>query len=91
MKTREEAAAVSMKRGTDLDCNEPGNDYMPYLNAVKQGILPEKDLDISVKRLMRARMLLGMFDPPDMVKYAQTPISENDSANASGAGVASGA
>ncbi len=78
-KTREEAAAVSMLRGTDLDCNEPGNDYMPYLNAVKQGLLSEKYLDVSVKRLMRARMLLGMFDPPDMVSYAQTPFSENDS------------
>jgi beta-glucosidase len=81
VKTREEAAAVSMTRGTDLDCNEPGNDYSPYLNAVKQGLLPEKDLDVAVKRLMRARMLLGMFDPPDMVKYAQIPFSENDSAD----------
>lgn len=80
VKTREEAAAVSMTRGTDLDCNEPGNDSTPYLNAVKQGLLKEKDLDISVKRLMRARMLLGMFDPPEMVKYAQIPYSENNSA-----------
>jgi beta-glucosidase len=78
-KTLEEAAAVSMKRGTDLDCNDPGNNYSAYVNAVKQGLLSEMDLDIAVKRLMRARMELGMFDPPEMVKYAQTPISENDS------------
>jgi beta-glucosidase len=81
VKTREEAVAISMTRGTDLDCNDPGNNYMPYLNAVKQGLLAEKDLDISVKRLMRARMLLGMFDPPEMVKYAQIPFSENDTAD----------
>ena len=31
------------------------------------------------KRLMRARFRLGMFDPPEMVKYAQIPYSENDS------------
>jgi beta-glucosidase len=78
-KTLEEADAVSMKRGTDLDCNDPGDYYKGYLNAVKQGLLPEKDLDTAVKRLMRARFLLGMFDPPEMVKYAQTPLSENDS------------
>lgn len=77
--TREEAVAISMKRGTDLDCNEPAGGFHPYVNAVKQGLLPEKDLDTAVKRLMRARMRLGMFDPPEMVKYAQIPISENDS------------
>jgi beta-glucosidase len=77
--TLDEAAAISMKRGTDLDCNEPGDDYSRYLNAVKQGFLSEKELDIAVKRLMRARFELGMFDPPEVVNYAQTPISENDS------------
>lgn len=79
VQTREEAVAVSMTRGTDLDCNDPGNDYTPYVNALKQGLLKEKDLDTSVKRLMRARMLLGMFDPPEQVPYAQIPISENNS------------
>ncbi len=78
-KTLEEAAAISMQRGTDLDCNDPGDNYSAYLNAVKQRLLSEQDLDTAVKRLMRARMELGMFDPPEMVKYAQTPISENDS------------
>ena len=68
-----------MKRGTDLDCNEPGNDYSFYVDAVKQGLLPEKDLDTAVKRLFRARFELGMFDPPSMVKYASTPLSEIES------------
>ncbi len=77
--TLPEAAAVSMKRGTDLECNIPGNDYSQYVEAVKQGLLPEKDLDEAVKRLMRARLQLGMFDPPSMVPYAQIPFSENDS------------
>ena len=34
----------------------------------------------SLKRLFTARMRLGMFDPPEMVPYAQTPESEIDSA-----------
>jgi beta-glucosidase len=77
--TLAEAGAVSMRRGTDLDCNEPGNDYSRYLDAVKQGRLAERDLDVAVMRLFRARFELGMFDPPEMVPYARTPMSENDS------------
>ena len=74
-----EAAALAMKRGTDLDCNVPGGDASAFVDAVKQGLLPESVLDTSVKRLFRARFQLGMFDPPEMVKYAQIPFSENDS------------
>ena len=77
--TMAEAAALAMKSGTDLDCNVPGSDASPFVDAVKQGLLPESDLDTSVKRLFRARFQLGMFDPPEMVKYAQIPFSENDS------------
>jgi beta-glucosidase len=75
--TLEQAAAVSMKLGTDLDCS--GKDSSRYVAAVKQGLLTEKDLDTSVKRLMRARFELGMFDPPSMVKYASIPYSEIES------------
>jgi beta-glucosidase len=76
--TLPEAGAISIKRGTDLDCNDTGSDYSRYVAAVKQGLLTEAELDVSVKRLMRARMLLGMFDPPELVKYQQTPYSEMD-------------
>jgi beta-glucosidase len=78
-KTLAEAGAISLKRGTDLDCNEPGDDYSRYADAVKQGLVSEKDLDVAVKRLFRARFALGMFDPPQSVAYAQTPISEANS------------
>ena len=44
-----------------------------------QGLLSEADLDRSLKRLFTARMRLGMFDPPSMVPYANTPPSEIDS------------
>jgi beta-glucosidase len=80
VKTRAEAGAVSLKRGTDLDCNEPGNDYSLYTDAIKQGLMAEKELDVAVKRVMHARFALGMFDPPEMVAYASTPMSEVDTA-----------
>jgi beta-glucosidase len=85
VKTVAEAAAVSLKAGTDNDCADyigtvqDDSDYVRYVDAVKQGLLSEKDVDVSVKRLLTARFRLGMFDPPEMVKYAQTPDSENDS------------
>ena len=52
---------------------------MRYIDAVKQGFLSEADIDVALRRLFMARFRLGMFDPPEMVKYAQTPDSENDS------------
>ncbi len=83
-KTKEEAAAISLKRGMDNECVDfthkvPDNsDYVKYINAVKNGYLTEKEIDIALRRLFRARFLLGMFDPPEMVPYAQIPYSEND-------------
>jgi beta-glucosidase len=76
--TLAEAAALAMKRGSDLDCTV-GSDSSPFVDAVKQGLLPESVLDTSVKRLFRGRFQLGMFDPPEKVRYAQIPFSENDS------------
>jgi beta-glucosidase len=74
----ESAAAISLKKGTDLECEDKGNNYSKYLNAVKQGLITEQELDTAVKRLFRARFALGMFDPPEMVAYARISISEND-------------
>ena len=44
-----------------------------FIDAVKQGLLTEKEIDVSLRRLFTARFRLGMFDPPEMVQYAQTP------------------
>ena len=83
--TMAEAAAISLKRGTDNDCADFGqkaadnSDYVKYVDAVKQGFLSEKEIDVTLKRLFTARFRLGLFDPPELVKYAQTPDSEIDS------------
>ncbi len=74
--TPEEASAMAVKAGTDLNC---GSVYArSLLNAVKQGLVSEQEINISVKRLIMARMKLGMFDPNDKVKYAQIPLSVVD-------------
>ena len=81
-KTMAETAALSLQRGTDNECIDsyskaPDNsDYKKYLDAVSGGLLTEAEIDTSVRRLLRARFRLGMFDPPEMVKYAQVSDSE---------------
>ena len=80
-----EAAAISLQTGMDNECIDfrtpmkDNSDYIKYLNAVKEGLLTEKQIDVTLHRLFRARFMLGLFDPPEMVPYAQIPFSENDS------------
>lgn len=75
VKDASEASALAVKAGCDLTC---GNEYASLLQAVKSGLITEKVIDVSVRRLMAARIRLGMFDPPEMVPYSQIPISMND-------------
>jgi beta-glucosidase len=75
VKTPEEAAALAVKTGTDLNC---GRTYRYLLKAVEKGLINEAEIDVAVERLFEARFRLGMFDPPERVKYAQIPFSEND-------------
>jgi beta-glucosidase len=74
VKTVAEASAISVKAGTDLTC---GGEYKSLLQAVKNGLITEAEIDVAVKRLMRTRFRLGMFDPPEMVAYARIPYSMN--------------
>ncbi|MHC5161638.1 MAG: glycoside hydrolase family 3 protein [Planctomycetota bacterium] len=72
----EEAATIGLRRGCDLNC---GDVYQKsLLEAVQKGLISEGEIDLAVYRLMLARMKLGMFDPPEMVPYAQIPHSVND-------------
>lgn len=69
-----EAAAQAIKAGTDLEC---GVDYKNLVAAVERGILSESDIDRAVKRVFTARFKLGMFDPDNIVPYAQIPFFVN--------------
>jgi beta-glucosidase len=73
----EEAAADAVYHGTDLECGNSA--YKALIQGVKDNKTNEKQIDISVKRLFMIRFRLGMFDPPAMVKYAQTPASALES------------
>ena len=72
------SAIDALIHGTDVEC---GNSvYIKLLEAVKQGSVKESQLDISLRRLFMIRFRLGMFDPPEMVPYANVKQSELESA-----------
>ncbi|HOK96433.1 MAG TPA: glycoside hydrolase family 3 N-terminal domain-containing protein, partial [Anaerohalosphaeraceae bacterium] len=71
-----QAAAIGLRRGCDLECGQVYQRWL--LDAVQAGMMDEGQIDRAVWRLMLARMKLGMFDPPEMVPYAQIPYSVND-------------
>jgi beta-glucosidase len=73
--TPEAAAADAVKAGDDLCC---GTDYNSLLRAVRERLISEAEIDTAVGRILEARFRLGLFDPPDKVRFAQIPISEND-------------
>jgi beta-glucosidase len=76
-KSEAEASALAVKAGTDLAC---GSEYASLIQAVKNNLISEAEIDTALKRLMTARFRLGMFDPPEMVPFTRIPYSENDSA-----------
>ena len=84
-KTQAEASALALQRGMDNECIDfskvkDDHDYKPYLDAYKQGILKESDIDRALIRLFTARIKLGMFDPPELVPYSKIDEKELDSA-----------
>lgn len=73
----ESSATDAVLHGTDVECGN--HTYKTLMQAVKDGKLSEKDIDVSLKRLFTIRFRLGMFDPTSMVKYAEIPISNLES------------
>ncbi|MBE0650993.1 MAG: glycoside hydrolase family 3 C-terminal domain-containing protein [Bacteroidales bacterium] len=77
VRTPEEAAAVGVKAGTDVDLRTTYPNYL--YKAVKAGLISEKDIDRSVARILTVKFRLGMFDPQSMVPYSKIPYDVVDS------------
>ena len=56
---KEHASAGAVISGTDLEC---GGAYASLTEAVKAGLIDEKQIDVSLKRLLTARFELGEMD-----------------------------
>jgi beta-glucosidase len=74
--TPEEASALAVRAGTDLECS---NVYRNLKGALAKNLISEQEIDVSVKRLFTARFRLGMFDPPASVRYTSIPYETVDS------------
>lgn len=68
----ESASAAAVLSGTDLEC---GSSYEALVEAVKQGKIDEKAVDVAVKRLLTARFALGEMDEPEKVSWTGIPFS----------------
>ncbi|OIP85007.1 MAG: glucan 1,4-alpha-glucosidase [Porphyromonadaceae bacterium CG2_30_38_12] len=76
VKTKAEAATMAVKAGTDLNC---GDSYPALTDAVKEGLITESELDVSVERLMLARLKLGMLSEKDPTPWSKIPLRIIDS------------
>ena len=70
VKTKEAAATLSIKAGLDLECGDDVYDE-PLLNAYKQYMVTDADIDTAAYRVLRARMRLGLFDSEERNPYTK--------------------
>ncbi len=66
------AAATAVLSGTDVEC---GNNFRALKKALEEKKIDEAAIDNAVKRLLKARFELGMFDPDTLVSWASIPMS----------------
>ena len=71
-----EAAAISVKAGTDLNC---GVSFNHLFESYKKNLVGEEEINVAFKRLLTARFKLGMFDPPEMVPFNKIDLKVVDS------------
>jgi beta-glucosidase len=67
-----ETAVLALKAGCDLSC---GCTFDHLSDALQQGLISEAEIDQALARTFATRFKLGMFDPPEQVPYAATPMS----------------
>ena len=58
------AISHAVRSGTDLEC---GKTYRQMADAIREGKIDEKDVDVSLRRLLVARFRLGEMDPEESV------------------------
>ena len=74
--TAPQATALSIKNGTDINCGTTYPDNTG--SSLNSGLMTEEDLNTALKRVFKARFLLGEFDPPSAVPYTSIPDARLD-------------
>ena len=79
-RTAPEAAALAVQAGTDLECGSGSwsagspDTYLKLAGAVRRGLVTQRDIDTSLRRLLRAQMRLGVYDPPERVPFSRLTV-----------------
>jgi len=64
-KNSKEAAKIAIKGGTDMDMESTNDAYLNYLpELVKNGEVSEEKVNEAVKRILRVKYKLGLFEDP---------------------------
>ncbi|WP_091915165.1 glycoside hydrolase family 3 C-terminal domain-containing protein [Prevotella aff. ruminicola Tc2-24] len=62
------ASVDAVLNGTDLEC---GKVFMSLTEGLKKGLVKESDLDEHLRKTLKGRFELGMFDPADRLPWAR--------------------
>ena len=60
----EEAAKLALEAGLDVELPETNIYGDPLIKAVKEGLIDEEVLNEAVRRVLKAKFLIGLFDRP---------------------------
>ncbi len=66
------ASVDAVLNGTDLEC---GKVFMSLVDGLKRGLITEAELDKHLRKTLKGRFELGMFDPADQLPWATIPAS----------------
>ncbi|MBP5409801.1 MAG: glycoside hydrolase family 3 C-terminal domain-containing protein [Prevotella sp.] len=61
------ASVDAVLNGTDLEC---GKVFMALTEGLQKGLIKESDLDMHLRKTLYGRFELGMFDPAEMLPWA---------------------
>lgn len=62
------ASADAVLSGTDIEC---GTSYNALIESLRKGLISEADIDVSMRRILKERFELGMFDPAEDMPWAK--------------------
>jgi beta-glucosidase len=74
--THEDAASASadaVLSGTDVEC---GTNYKSLVDAIQRGLITEEEIDVNLRRILRSRFELGMFDPAEKLPWANLGLDD---------------
>ena len=69
--TEEESAAYVVNAGVDIECEGAKIIANNIISAKEQALVTEETIDNALRNIIRVRMKLGMFDPPEMNPYSK--------------------